>query len=252
MPAAYDNYDYPAYWKNRDYEHQSEFLAINKFLSKISNISKVLEIGAGFGRLLPSYRYRAKKIILSDPSAKLISKAQKQYSKYKNIGFVQSKLENLANKKGLGKFDLIIMVRVLHHLEYIDRAFDVIQELLNDKGYLILEFPNKNNIKASIRNIIKGDLTYPINIFPIDIRSKKHIKNKTLPFINYHPDQVLEKLIDHNFEVIELRSVSNIRSTMLKKLFPISTLIDLEKKIQLSLAKFMFGPSFFVLARKKG
>lgn len=252
MPAAYDNYDYPIFWRGRDYEHKSEFLAINKFLSKISEISKVLEIGAGFGRLLPAYRYRAKKVVLSDPSAKLISKAQQSYSKFKNVAFVQSKLENLPNKKGLGKFDLILMVRVLHHISDIDNAFELIHSLLNDRGYLILEFPNKNNIKASIRNILKGDITYPINIFPIDIRSKKHVKNNTLPFINYHPDQVLEKLTDHDFDIIELRSVSNIRSTLLKKLFPISILLDVEKRLQIPLSRFMFGPSFFVLARKRG
>jgi len=252
MPAAYDSYDYPIFWRGREYEHKSEFLAINKFLSKISEISKVLEIGAGFGRLLPAYRYRAKKVVLSDPSVKLISKAQRSYSKFKNVVFVQSKLENLPNKKGLGKFDLILMVRVLHHISDIDNAFELIHSLLNDRGYLILEFPNKNNIKASIRNILKGDITYPINIFPVDIRSKKHVKNNTLPFINYHPDQVLEKLMDHGFEIIELRSVSNIRSTLLKKLFPISILLDVEKRLQIPLAKFMFGPSFFVLARKRG
>jgi len=51
--------------------------------------------------------------------------------------------------------------------------------------------------------MIKGDLTYPINIFPIDIRSKKSIKKGTLPFINYHPDQIIEKLKMHNFDIIE-------------------------------------------------
>ena len=49
MPAAYDNYDYPAYWKGREYEHSSEFLAIKEMLLKIPRISRSIEIGAGFG-----------------------------------------------------------------------------------------------------------------------------------------------------------------------------------------------------------
>ena len=107
------------------------------------------------------------------------------------------------------------MVRVLHHIEDIDNAFEIISNLLKKGGYFILEFPNKSHLKANIRHFLKGDLTFPINIFPIDIRSKKHVKKNTLPFINYHPDQILEKLKEKGFEIVEIRSVSNIRSTFL-------------------------------------
>lgn len=252
MPAAYDNYDYPSYWKSREYEHKSEFLAIRNLISKISNIGKVIEIGAGYGRLLPSYLFRAKKVLLTDPSAKLISKADRRYSKYKNVEILQSKLQSLDGRKDLGKFDLCLMVRVLHHIADINKAFAIINRLLTKRGYFILEFPNKSHAKASIRHILTGDLTYPINIFPIDIRSKKSVKKGTLPFINYHPYQIIEKLKEHDFEVIEVRSVSNIRSSFLKRLFPINTLIDLERLLQIPFAKINFGPSIFILARKKG
>lgn len=252
MPAAYDSYDYPSYWRGRDYEHKSEFLAIRRLISKIAKVGKVIEIGAGFGRLLPSYYFRAKKVVLTDPSAKLISKATKKYSRYKNVEFDQLKLQSLESRREYRKFDLCLMVRVLHHITDIDEAFDIIYKILSKRGYFILEFPNKSHLKANVRNILKGDLTYPLNIFPIDIRSKKSIKKGTLPFINYHPDQIIEKLKFHNFDIIEVRSVSNIRSTLLKKMFPINALIDLESILQIPLAKFNFGPSFFVLARKRG
>ena len=103
---------------------------------------------------------------------------------------------------------------------------------------LYLNLQTKIILKLVLEVYQKGDFTYPLNIFPIDIRSKKHIKKKTLPFINYHPDQILEKLKQYNFEIIEIRSVSNIRSTLLKRLFPVHTLIDLEKILQIPLAKF--------------
>lgn len=252
MPAAYDSYDYPSYWKGRDYEHKSEVLAISRLLFKIPEINKVLEIGAGFGRLLTSYKFRAKKVVLSDPSAKLISKAIRKYRNLKNVEFIQSSLQNLKSKKGLRNFDLILMVRVLHHIEDIDMAFKIIGQLLSKRGYFILEFPNKNNLKASIRNILRGNITYPISIFPVDIRSKYNKRKGTLPFINYNPDQIIEKLKENDFEIIEIRSVSNIRSTLLKKLIPLHTLLDIEKLVQLPFSKIYFGPSFFVLARKRG
>lgn len=252
MPAAYDSYDYPSYWKGRDYEHKSEVLAIKKLISKISRLDKIIEIGAGFGRLLPSYHFRAKKILLTDPSAKLISKAERKYKKYKNVTTLQSSLQNLNTKKGIGKFDLCLMVRVLHHIEDVDKAFKVIHKLLTRRGYFILEFPNKSHAKANIRKILSGDFTYPVNIFPIDIRSKKSIKKGTLPFINYHPYQIIEKLKEYNFDIIEIRSVSNIRSSFVKRLLPINTLLDLERVLQIPLSKINFGPSIFVLARKRG
>ncbi len=250
MPAAYDTYDYPSYWKNREYEHLSEFLAIKKFLVRIQHINKSIEIGAGFGRLLPSYLFRVKKIFITDPSAKLLSKARKKFSKHKNIHFIQSTLQNIKSKPKIRNFDLCIMVRVLHHMDDIDKTFSEISSLLADRGYFILEFANKSHLKASVRKMLSGDFTYPLNIFPVDIRSKKHIQNNTLPFINYHPDQVLEKLKDAGFEIIEIRSVSNIRSTIMKKLFPLNFLLDMESMLQIPFSKLFFGPSVFVLARK--
>ena len=95
MPAAYDSYDYPSYWKGREYEHQSEFLALRKLVAEIPKVNKIIEIGAGFGRLLPSYQFRSKKIVLTDPSAKLISIARKKYGKFKNINFIQTKLQTI-------------------------------------------------------------------------------------------------------------------------------------------------------------
>lgn len=251
MPAAYDNYDYPSYWKGRSYEHNSEFIAIKSLLTKISKINKSIEIGAGYGRLLPSYLFRVKRALLTDPSAKLISLGMKKYSKNKKVSFLQTKLENLKNKKGIGNFDLAIMVRVLHHIEDVPLAFNIINSILSKGGYFILEFANKNHMKANLRHFIKGDITYPLDIFPVDIRSKKHLKSKTLPFINYHPDQIIEKLKDAGFDIIEIRSVSNIRSSILKRVFPLNSLLDLEKLLQKPFARLYFGPSFFVLARKK-
>lgn len=252
MPAAYDNYDYPSYWNGRNYEHQSEFIAIKELLYKISKINKSIEIGSGFGRIVPSYLFRVKRALLTDPSAKLISLSMKKYSNNKKVQFLQSRLENLKNKIKSKNFDLAIMVRVLHHIEDIDNAFKIIHTLLVKGGYLILEFPNKSHLKANIRQFLKGDLTYPLNIFPVDIRSRKNIKKNTLPFINYHPDQIMEKLKSTGFEIIEIRSVSNIRSTLIKRLFPLHTLLDIEKYLQIPMARFYLGPSFFVLAKKIG
>ncbi len=250
MPAAYDTYDYPSYWDDREYEHKAEYFAIKTLLDKIPNIKTIIEVGAGYGRLFSSFSYRAKKIILSDPSASSLSLARKKIRNNKKAAFIQSSLENLPNQLRGGTGDLVIMVRVLHHIKDTQEAFKIISKLLKDGGYFILEFANKGHIKATLKEFIKGNITFPLDIFPIDKRSKKTKKAKTLPFINYHPDEITEQLKNAGFVVVEKLSVSNIRSTFLKKIITTSTLIDIEKFLQKPLSHINFGPSIFILAKK--
>jgi len=251
MSAAYDSYDYPSYWKDREYEHRSEVLTIRSFLKKIPKLNNLLEVGSGYGRLLNAYVFRAKKVTLSDPSAKLLSVARKDNFQYKKkVSFVHSKIENLRDQINAKSQDAVIMVRVLHHIEDVDNTFKEVNRLLVDKGYFILEFANKSHFKATFFEFIKGNITFPLDIFPKDIRSKKNIQKKTLPFFNYHPDIIFKKLKANGFDILEVRSVSNFRQSFLKSLFPIDTLILFEEYLQKRLARLSFGPSIFVLSRK--
>lgn len=248
MSAHYDTYDYPSYWIGREYEHESETLAINSFLSKIPKIRTIVDIGAGYGRLTPSYFYRANKIILTDPSASLLKIAKKKY-KDEKITFLISNLEELPNKLGRNCADLIVIVRVLHHINDLDSALKIFKKISKKGSFLILEFANKRHLKAIIAQIIKGNFTFPLDIFPKDIRSKKNIKKSTIPFFNYHPDAISEKLRRVGYSIIETRSVSNIRNSFFKSFLPKEVLIFFEKYLQRILAPISFGPSIFILAK---
>lgn len=251
MAAHYDTYDYPSYWIGREYEHESEVLALKSLLDKIRKIDTILEIGAGFGRLTPTYLYRARKIIISDPSTRLLGIARDKYRGKKNVKIVQSRAENLTEKLPGSSADLIIMVRVLHHLEDTGNFLEAARKLLKPNGYLILEFANKNHIKATLREFLKGNITFPLDIFTKDLSTKKSAKRKSLPFQNFHPDLIRHKLEEKGFEIKEGRSVSNIRSPFLKRILPCESLLSLEKFLQKPLYYINFGPSVFLLAQKK-
>jgi ubiquinone/menaquinone biosynthesis C-methylase UbiE len=248
MPSAYDHYDYPSYWEGREYEHEAEIIAIKALLGKIPKIKTIAEIGAGYGRLTPSYMYRANKVILIDPSAKLLKIARNNLQS-KKVSFIHSKLETLPKKTRKNSIDLIIMVRVLHHIGDLDKAFQVAGHLLKKNGHLLLEFANKKHAKATFLELLRGNFTFPLEIFPQDRRSPKNKKAKTLPFKNYHPDQILEKLKESGFSAIETRSVSNIRSTTMKRILSMNTLLFLEKNTQTLFSQFKLGPSIFILAK---
>lgn len=252
MPAAYDDFDYPTYWKDRKYEHESDIHALKSFLDKIEEINTILELGVGFGRLTPTYVYRAKKAILSDPSARLLKKAKDKLNKYENIKYIHAGFETLGKKLRSKTADVAILVRVLHHIEKPQECFSTINRLLKDKGYFILEYANKSHFKAFVKEFLKGNFTYPLNIFTKDISSKKGKQKSTLPFCNFHPHRIEKMLKEEGFEIIEKRSVSNIRNPIIKKLIPASLLISIEKLLQKPLASLNFGPSIFILARKRG
>lgn len=252
MPAAYDTYDYPRYWESRQYEHNSELIAIKSLLGKIHKIETILEIGSGYSRLTPSYIFRAKKIILSDPSSKLLKIAREKYKDNKKIKFIQSKIENLKTKIKPHTIDLAIAVRVAHHLEDPEKALQIVSKLLKPNGYLLLEFANKGHFKATLKEFFCGNFTFPLDISSIDLRSKKSIKNKALPFMNYHPDIVAHELKNYGFQILEKRSVSNIRNASLKKIISLPNLLALEKVLQKPFSYINFGPSLFLLAQKRG
>jgi len=252
MSAHYDTYDYPNYWIGRDYEHGSEIIALKAFLDLIPRIGTVIEIGTGFGRLVPTYLYRAKRVILTDPSSKLLKIARVEFASVKNIRIIHSCVEALSDKLKSKSADLVIMVRVLHHIDDLDKALTAVEKLVKPNGYFILEFANKMHLKATLIQFLKGNLTFRFDIFPSDKRSQKSRRQNSINFLNYHPDIVLEKLKYYGFSVVEKRSVSNIRSSFIKRLIPSYTLLAYEKHLQKPLSGINFGPSVFVLARKRG
>lgn len=251
MAAHYDTCNYTSYWEGREYEHESELIAIKSFLDKIPKIEKVCEIGAGYGRLIPTYYFRANKVIVSDPSNKLLAIARDLYPQNEKIRYIQSTLENLPGKIRHRSLDLVIFVRVLHHLEDLNAAIESVCYLVKKNGYLILEFANKSHAKAVISEFLQGNFTFPIDIFSKDVRSKRSVKKNTLPFFNYHPDVVKESLRKCHFKIIEKLSVSNIRVPFLKKILPTDSLVFLEKYLQKPLSYINFGPSVFILAKKE-
>lgn len=252
MPAAYDTFDYPGYWIGRDYEHKSEVIALKSFLQKIKSIKTILEVGAGFGRLVPTYSFRAKKLILTDPSSKTLKIARDAYRDKGNIKFIHSSLENLPTKIRPSTIDLVIMIRVFHHIQDIDKAFDIIRRMISPNGYFIFEFANKRHVKAAIRELFRGNFSFFYNTSTKDARSLRSIKNKAILFQNYHPEKINQMLRIHGFEVITTRSVSNIRSPFLKTVFPTDLLVAIDGLLQKPLSYLNFGPSIFILARKRG
>lgn len=246
MSAYYNDpkFSYLAYWTTRQYEHDSEILALKKLL-KNKHFDTAIDFGGGYGRLVPLLYDYADQVSLVEPSLK-----QRQFAKQFLKNFPQAKIKSgSAENPGLDPIsqDLIVVVRVAHHLSDLAPMLTSFHQALTPKGLLILEFANSLNFKARLRGLIFGTT---ISRSPIDMRSPQNQNEQTIAFLNHHPETVFKTLQSRSFEVLRTLSVSNFRSPLLKRLIPLRLLLILENFAQALLSGLMFGPSIFVLARK--
>jgi len=247
-----DYYDDPAFnyrqfWANRQYEDQSERIALKRLLSLIKSkkAKNLIDIGAGFGRLVSVYAPLFQTCLLIEPSEKLLAEAKKSNRKYQNLSFKESYVEKLPVEKE--SFEVALMIRVAHHLQDLEAMITEVKRILKPNGYFILEFANKMHFKNRLEALLKFNFNFFRSHLPENLKTKR----KTAPFFNYHPNQIKTLLLGNDFQIIKSISVSNFRHSWLKKLMPLKSLLGLENLRQIiSLHQNLYlGPSIFVLAK---
>ena len=121
------------------------------------------------------------------------------------------------------------------------------RRILKPQGQLVLEFANSLHMLARVRSWLTGR---PIIMSPVERRGVENIAAGTIPFVNHHPVAIQKLLKRQGFKVLQILSVSNLRSPLFKKIVPISVLLVLESIFQSLFSSFYFGPSIWVLARR--
>lgn len=239
------SHNYLHYWDGRDYEQAAEEIMLHHML-KGRHFKHAVDVGGGYGRLSVVLRKYADKVTLAEPSQQQLDIAKEFLSDKPKVDTRLAQAENLPFKDG--SVDLAMVVRVIHHLPNPQPAFDEIYRILEDGGYFLIEFANYANFKNRLRHLAKGK---KIPIEPVDIRTGKERSGKDdIPFVNHNPATVKRQLMEIGFKVEEQLSVSNFRSTTLKKYVPKEFLVRLEKYLQKPLAKTYFGPSTVYLLKK--
>jgi len=231
----YTGSDYrSAFWgdSKRAYEDAAERIALRRLLPPVGG--RLIEIGAGFGRLADLYAgYR--EVILLDPAESMLRQAQERLG---NEGFIYvcGSVYNLPLNDA--SMDTVLTIRVLHHLKDVPLALREIQRIVRADGRYVLEYANKRNLKAMIRYLLrKGPTPFshePYEFVPLNF--------------DFHPVYMKRQLQQAEFSLGKELSVSNLRLSILKRAFSPQVLATLDGWLQAPLAPLKLAPSIFVEA----
>ena len=240
-----DKHSYEEFWEGRDYEHHSEMLAIKKLL-RGRHYEIAMDFGGGYGRVSPAILDFADKVILVDPSKKQLDIGKRFLKDHKNVEYVRVDKKDSVPAKD-GSLDLLVMIRVSHHLAEPEPIFSEIFRALKPGGEAVIEIANEAHFKNRVKYLSK---LRGVPLEPIPIGEYANGKKEATPFFNHNPKTIAELLNDVGFVIEDKLSVSNLRSQYLKSKVSMDQMLKIEKQVQDKLAFMDFGPSIFFLVKK--
>jgi ubiquinone/menaquinone biosynthesis C-methylase UbiE len=230
----YEGSDYQtSFWKEggREYEDRCEQIALKRLLPDEGDL--LLEIGAGAGRNTPRYT-GFKRVVLLDYSLTQIQQAQEYLGKSDKYIYVAGDVYRLPFVDNL--FDGATMIRVLHHMQDPVSALKQIGRVLMPMSPFLLEYANKQNLKAILRYLFGRQEWNPF--------SPEAIEFEKLNF-DFHPKSIKKWLSEGDFRLERQLTVSHLRVNFLKKWIPTGILVGLDSIFQTTGDWWQLSPSVF-------
>jgi SAM-dependent methyltransferase len=197
---------------------------------------RLIEIGAGFGRLADLYQgYR--QVILMDYARTQLEEAQRYLGHSDRFIYVVADIYNLPFMDNL--FDTLTMVRVMHHLADVPAALKEIHRVLVPRGRAVVEYASKFHLKALARWLLRRQSWSPFDQTPHEFVELN---------FNFHPAWMRRQFETTGFQIRNIRSVSHYRIGILKRLLPTSLLVTLDSWAQPTGNWWQLTPSLFVQA----
>ncbi len=230
----YEGSDYRTdFWEGqgREYEDLAERIALRHLLPPTGR--RLLDIGAGFGRLAEFYG-GYKQVVLLDYSRSLLRQAQARLGDDSRILYVAANLYTLPF--AADSFDTVMMVRVMHHVVEVPRLLAEVARVLVGGGSYVLEFASKRHLKAILRYLLRRQEWSPFDRAPYEFAAMN---------FDFHPAWMRERLAEAMFHVKRTRTVSHFRLPLLKRLIPAPILARLDGLCQPTGAWWQLTPSIF-------
>lgn len=225
------------FWEGqgRNYEDTVERDVLRRVLP--SQGKRLLEIGAGFGRLTEEYN-AYEHVVLLDYSFSQLQFAREQLGD-DGYTYVAADAYHMPFKPGV--FDGASMIRVIHHFENVPAVLTAIRRIMASNATFILEHANKRNMKAMLRHLIGKQEWSPYTLDPVEFVELN---------FNFHPGYIAGELQKANFDMRERIPISFFRSGLLKRRVPANILASMDKLTQKT--GLLVSPGIFTINTASG
>ncbi len=219
------------FWEGqgRDYEDAVERRVLKQLLP--AHGIRLLEIGAGFGRITNEYSM-FRQVVLLDYSIEQLQYARRKFG---DVGYMYVAADAYHMPFQPGVFDAATMIRVIHHFENVPAVLGQIRDVLADDGMFVLEFANKRNLKAMLRRLFRLNEWNPYTLEPVEFVELN---------FNFHPVYMRSQVTRLGFDVRRAVPVSWFRLGILKRSLPTRLLTELDMLLQRS--GWTISPSVFL------
>jgi len=245
----YEGSTYQAtFWEQggRAYEDGCEVVALKRLLPPQGG-QRMLELGAGAGRNTPRYAGYAE-VTLVDYSRTQLEQARARLEpaeaspgtapRYRYVAADIYRLPFIP-----AAFDAATMIRTLHHMAEPREALAQARACLAPGAVFILEYANKQHLKAVLRYLLRRQTWSPFSPEPVEFTALN---------FDFHPATVRAWLQAASFDIRRQLTVSHFRMALLKRLLPTGLLVWLDAAAQLSGDLWQLSPSVFVACRVPG
>jgi SAM-dependent methyltransferase len=235
----YENSGYRAdFWEGqgREYEDLVERIALRRLLPPRGQ--RLLEIGAGFGRLTELYA-DFEQVVLLDYSKSQLRQAQAHLGRGERYIYVAGDFYNPPFVDSL--FDGATMIRTIHHAQDVSLALRQIGRVLVPDGTCILEFANKRHLKAILRYWLRRQTWNPFDPEPVEFVELN---------FDFHPEWMAARLQETDFTIERRLTVSHFRVSLLKRCIPARLLAAADGLVQWTGDWWQLSPSVFLRARQ--
>ena len=234
----YEGSDYRTrFWENqgREYEDQTERIALRRLMPPKGKT--LIDLGAGFGRLADEFT-GYDQVVLFDYSRSLLEEARERWGDDPRYLYVAGDWYKMPFVNNL--FETMVQVRTIHHAADVPKLFSQLHRISRPQGHYILEFANKQNLKAIGRYMLGRQKWSPFDEEPIEFVELN---------FDFHPNYIREHLATTGFKSERTLTTSHYRIGILKRTVPTGILVNLDKMAQLTGDWWQLTPSVFIKNR---
>lgn len=149
----YGKQDYRRNWRkpSSDFTHRFERAVIESLLPDRNGWW--VDVGAGFGRILPIYQRSDRQIVLVDYAMNLLEMAVER-NPDPNIHFVAANAYHLPFRDRA--FDAAVSIHVFAHINAPDRFLGEMARVVRDGSSLVVEYPNKRSFVRVLKDGLRA------------------------------------------------------------------------------------------------